>query len=140
MLANGDGNDNAAEIISCASEGTLTYADLVNFWNGFDPYELNTIIAEPEVMASILNMEQFRDAQAGLTFHGTGKAVTPLGAKLLKSSAVASGTLVGLDKSAALEMVKTGDVMTEYDKLIDRQLERAVISCCLLYTSPSPRD
>ena len=26
-------------------------------------------------------------------------------------------------------MVKSGDVMTEYDKLIDRQLERAVISC-----------
>jgi hypothetical protein len=55
--------------------------------------------------------------------------ITPLGAKLLKSNAVAEGTLVGLDKTAALEMVKAGDVMTEYDKLIDRQLERAVISC-----------
>lgn len=129
VLANGDGNGNAAEIISCSNSGSLTYADLVNFWNGFDPYELNTIIAEPEIMAAILNMEQFRDAPAGLNFHGTGKAVTPLGAKLLKSPAVASGTLIGLDKSAALEMVKTGDVMTEYDKLIDRQLERAVISC-----------
>jgi len=129
VLANGDGNGNAAEVINCASSGTLTYADLVDFWNGFDPYELNTLIAEPSVMAAILNMEQFRDAAAGLDFHGTGKAVTPLGAKLLKSSAVESGKLIGLDKSAALEMVKTGDVMTEYDKLIDRQLERAVISC-----------
>jgi hypothetical protein len=26
-------------------------------------------------------------------------------------------------------MVKAGDVLTEYDKLIDRQLDRAVISC-----------
>lgn len=42
---------------------------------------------------------------------------------------MSTGTLIGLDKSAALEMVKTGDIMTEYDKLIDRQLERAVISC-----------
>ena len=129
VIVNGDGDSNAAQVINCASSGTLTYADLVNFWNGFDPYELNTLIAEPSVMAAILNMEQFRDAAAGLDFHGTGKAVTPLGAKLLKSSALESGTLLGLDKSAALEMVKAGDIMTEYDKLIDRQLERAVISC-----------
>ena len=129
VIENGDGNGNPAEVMSCASAGTLSYADLVDFWNGFEPYELNTIIAEPAVMAKLLKMEEFRDAAAGLNFHGTGKEITPLGAKLLKSSAVKTGTLIGLDKSAALEMVKTGDVMTEYDKLIDRQLERAVISC-----------
>lgn len=129
VIVNGDGADNAAQIIECENAGALTYSDLVNFWNGFDPYELNTIIAEPAVMAKMLNMEQFRDAAAGLNFHGKGDMVTPLGAKLLKSNAVGQGTLIGLDKSAALEMVKAGDVMTEYDKLIDRQLERAVISC-----------
>lgn len=129
VIVNGDGSDNAAQIVECENAGALAYSDLVNFWNGFDPYELNTIIAEPEVMAKMLNMEQFRDAAAGLNFHGKGEMVTPLGAKLLKSSAVGQGTLIGLDKSAALEMVKAGDVMTEYDKLIDRQLERAVISC-----------
>ncbi|MBQ8016446.1 MAG: phage major capsid protein, partial [Clostridia bacterium] len=129
VIVNGDGADNAAQIVECENAGTLTYADLVNFWNGFDPYELNTIIAEPEVMAKMLNMEQFRDAAAGLNFHGKGDMITPLGAKLLKSPAVGQGTLIGLDKTAALEMVKAGEVMTEYDKLIDRQLERAVISC-----------
>ncbi len=129
VLQNGDGNGNAAEKVSCATSGTLDYSDLISFWNGFDPYELNTVIASPDVMEAILNMPQFRDAAAGLSFHGTGKAITPLGAKLLKSTALDSGILVGLDKSAALEMVKSGDVMTEYDKLIDRQLERAVISC-----------
>ena len=129
VIVNGDGADNAAEIIGCKTPGTLTYADLVDFWNGFDPYELNTIVAEPEVMATMLNMEQFRDAAAGLNFHGKGDMITPLGAKLLKSAAVGEGTLIGLDKTAALEMVKAGEVMTEYDKLIDRQLERAVISC-----------
>ena len=129
VLENGDGNGNAAEVVNCAASGTLAYSDLVNFWNGFDPYELNTVIAEPAVMAKLLGMEQFRDAAAGLNFHGKGDMITPLGAKLLKSSAVSSGTLIGLDKSAALEMVKAGEIMTEYDKLIDRQLERAVISC-----------
>lgn len=129
VLENGDGNGNAAETVSIAQPGTLTYADLVNFWNGFDPYELNTIIADPAVMAEMLNMEQFRDATAGLNFHGKGDMITPLGAKLLKSNAVGEGKLIGLDKTAALEMVKAGDILTEYDKLIDRQLERAVISC-----------
>lgn len=129
VIESGDGNNNPASVLNVEQKGTLTYADLVNFWNEFDPYELNTIIAEPAIMAEILNMSQFRDAAAGLNFHGTGKEITPLGAKLLKSPAVASNTLIGLDKSSALEMIKTGDVMTEYDKLIDRQLERAVISC-----------
>lgn len=129
VLENGDGNGNASETVSVAQLGTLTYADLVNFWNGFDPYELNTIIADPAVMAEMLNMEQFRDATAGLNFHGKGDMITPLGAKLLKSNAVGEGKLIGLDKTAALEMVKAGDILTEYDKLIDRQLERAVISC-----------
>ncbi len=129
VIVNGDGSGNAAETVRTGSAGTLAYSDLVNFWNGFDPYELNTIIATPELMAQMLNMEQFRDAAAGLNFHGKGEMITPLGAKLLKSSAIESGKIIGIDKSAALEMVKAGEVMTEYDKLIDRQLERAVISC-----------
>ncbi len=129
VLENGDGNSNSASTVSCATSGTLAYSDLVSFWNAFDPYELNTIIAGTDTTAAILNMTQFRDAPAGLDFHGTGKMVTPLGAQLLKSTAVGTGKLIGIDKTAALEMVKAGDVMTEYDKLIDRQLERAVISC-----------
>lgn len=129
VIANGDGNNNAAEVVSAAQSGSLTYSDLVDFWNCFDPYELNTIIADPAVTAQMLNMEQFRDAAAGLNFHGKGDMITPLGAKLLKSSAVGENKLIGLDKTAALEMVKAGEIMTEYDKLIDRQLERAVISC-----------
>lgn len=129
VIINGDGSDNEAQVVASETAGTLAYSDLVNFWNGFDPYELNTVIAAPELMAQMLNMEQFRDAAAGLNFHGKGEMITPLGAKLLKSSAVESGKIIGLDKTAALEMVKAGEVMTEYDKLIDRQLERAVISC-----------
>ena len=134
IIVNGDTSRNKAEVVNSESEGTLSYADLVNFWNGFDPYELNTIIASPGLMAEMLNMEQFRDATAGLNFHGKGEMITPLGAKLLKSSAVKDGTVIGLDKFAALEMVKTGEIMTEYDKLIDRQLERAVISCTAGFT------
>ncbi|MBR4727150.1 MAG: phage major capsid protein [Clostridia bacterium] len=129
VLINGDGNSNAAPTASCGTPGMLTYEDLIDLWNSFDPYEMNTLLCGATVMGALLNMEEFRDGTAGLTFHGTGKAISPLGATLLKSNAVADGKLLALDHTAALEMVKAGDVTTEYDKLIDRQLERAVISC-----------
>ncbi len=129
VLIYGDGNTNRAPVTHTAQAGILTYADLVAFWNSFDPFEMNTLIASPDMMAKILNMSEFRDAAAGLTFHGTGKVITPFGAKLIKSAAVPSGKIVGIDSASALEMVKSGDMVTEYDKLIDRQLERAVISC-----------
>ena len=49
-------------------------------------------------------------------------------AKVLRTAAMPKGKLIGLDKNYALEMVKAGDVMVEYDKIIDRQLERAAIT------------
>ena len=54
--------------------------------------------------------------------------ITPLGATLIHAPGMQAGTLIGLDKNYALEMVIAGDVTTEYDKLIDRQLERAAIT------------
>ena len=36
--------------------------------------------------------------------------------------------IIALDKNAALEKVCAGGVVTEYDKLIDRQLERATVT------------
>ena len=36
--------------------------------------------------------------------------------------------IIGLDNRYALEQVRAGDVLVEYDKLIDRQLERAAIT------------
>lgn len=127
VLINGDGNNNAAPTASLGGK-PIAYANLVDFWNTFDPYAMNTLIAAPDMTAAILKLQEMRDAAAGLTFHGDGKQVTPLGAKLLKSSAVPAGKLIGLDKTCALEQVSAGDILTEYDKLIDRQLERAAIS------------
>lgn len=128
VLISGDGNNNAAEEISCAAAGNLTYADLVKLWNKFDPYEMNTIIASPVMIEKLLNMSEFRDGAAGLNFHADGKMITPFGAQVLKSSAVPDGKLVALDKNCSLEMVQAQDVMTDYDKLIDRQLERAAVT------------
>lgn len=127
VLINGDGNGNAAEVIAPATSGSITYADLVKLWNSFSPYEMNTLIASPDVTAKLLNMAEFRDAAAGLNFHGKGTMITPLGAKLLKSADINS-KVVAIDKNCALEMVTAGGVQTDFDRLIDRQLERAAIT------------
>ena len=51
-----------------------------------------------------------------------------MGAKLIHIPSLDSDKIIGLDKTCALEMVQAGDVLVDYDKLIDRQLERAAIS------------
>ena len=128
VLVSGDGNNNAADQYQVATSGTLTYGDLVDFWDKFDPYEMNTLLVSNDVMVKMLKLSEFQNPLTGLNFQGTGKLSTPLGAKLLRTSALTSGTIVGLDRNYALEMVRGSDVVVEYDKLIDRQLERAAIT------------
>lgn len=128
VLIDGDGNNNAADAINVATAGKLTYEDLVQLWAQFDPYEMNTLLVGNDVMVKMLGLEQFQNPLTGLNFQGTGKLSTPLGANLMRTSAMPAGKIIGLDKRFALEMVKGSDVMIEYDKLIDRQLERAAIT------------
>ncbi|MEG1577425.1 MAG: phage major capsid protein [Oscillospiraceae bacterium] len=128
VILKGDGNGNPAQSFDVATKGTLVYADLVDFWSKFDPYELNTMLVSGNTMTKLLKMAEFQNPATGLNFQGTGKLETPLGAKLLRTNAVPDGKIIGLDKRYALEMVKGSDVMVEYDKLIDRQLERAAIT------------
>ena len=128
VLMNGDGNDNEAEADETTAASTLTYDDLVTFWGKFDPYEMNTLLVSGDMMRQMLKMDEFQNPLTGLNFQGTGKLATPLGATLLRTSAVPADTVIGLDHRYALELVQGSDVMVEYDKLIDRQLERAAIT------------
>ncbi len=130
VILNGDGNDNPAQVISLPenSGGKLSYGDLVDFWAKFDPYEMNTLLVSGDVMLQLLKLSELQNPLTGLNFQGTGKLTTPLGAELLRTSALGSGTLIGLDRRYALEMVQGSAVLVEYDKLIDRQLERAAIT------------
>ena len=108
--------------------GSLDYNALVNFWAQFYPYEMNTMLASTGSMTSLLKLPELQNPLTGLNFQGTGKFGTPLGAQMLLSSAVGDDMIVGLDQRYAIEMVRAGDVSVEYDKLIDRQLERAAIT------------
>lgn len=134
VITNGDGNNNAAASYAVGSAaiggtaGTLTYGELIAFWNTFDPYTMNTLLVAPDVMLKLLKCSEFQNPLTGLNFQGTGELSNPLGAKLIRTSALGAGKLIGLDKGYALEMVSSGDVNVEYDRMIDRQLERAAIT------------
>ena len=134
VLIDGDGNDNAAVQFAVGTEpisgnaGTLGYDQLVEFWGQFDPYTMNTLLCSTATMTKLLKIPELQNPATGLNFQGTGKLTTPLGAQLHRTSAVADGVIIGLDNRYALEQVRAGDVLVEYDKLIDRQLERAAIT------------
>ena len=134
VLCDGDGNNNAAAVYTIGTapvsgtKGTLSYDALLEFWSQFDPYTMNTMLVGGDVMLKLLKLSEFQNPLTGLNFQGTGTLTTPLGATLLRTSAMPAGKMIGLDKGYALEQICAGDVLVEYDKLIDRQMERAAIT------------
>lgn len=134
VLRDGDGNDNAADTFTVGTKpisgtkGALSYGALLDFWSQFDPYTMNTLLVSGDMMLAMLKLPEFQNPLTGLNFQGTGMLSNPLGAKLLRTSAVPAGTIIGLDKRYALEQICGSEIMVEYDKLIDRQLERAAIT------------
>ncbi|MBQ8860002.1 MAG: phage major capsid protein [Ruminococcus sp.] len=129
VILDGDGNSNACMGIEATASGEISYNDLIALWAKLSPFTLNTILAPTDAMKKILAMGEMKDGASGLNFQGSGKMVTPLGANLLHTDAISDNLIIGMDKNCALEMVKATDVVTDYDKLIDRQLERATVSC-----------
>ena len=142
VLTNGDGNNNAADRYTVGTSpiggtaGTLSYDALLDFWAQFDPYTMNTLLVPNDMMLAMLKLDEFQNPLTGLNFQGTGKLSTPMGAKLLRTAAVPAGTIIGLDKNYALEHICGSEIMVEYDKLIDRQLERAAITSISGFAKP----
>ena len=134
VLVDGDGNGNPARTFTVGTspmsgtKGTLTYDQLVEFWGQFDPYTMNTILCSTGTMTQMLKIPELQNPRSGLNFQGTGVFGTPLGAQMHRTGAIANNVLIGLDNRYALEQVRAGDVLVEYDKLIDQQLERAAIT------------
>ena len=134
VLMEGDGNENEATFYQVGSApiggtaGTLGYNEMVAFWGMFDPYNMNTMLCSTPMMTTMMKITELQNPMTGLNFQGTGKFTTPLGAQLHRSVAVPGNMIIGLDNRYALEMIQAGEVLVEYDKLIDRQLERAAIT------------
>jgi len=128
VLINGDGNTGTAAEIIYKAGTTLTYGDLLNLWTSLYPFRMTTMLAPEDVVQTILGMAEMKDSGAGQDFHGSGTLVTPMGAELIKCNTMTGGTVIGLDKSCTLEKVEAGGIVTDFDRLIDRQFHAAGIS------------
>ncbi len=106
----------------------LGFADIVNAWATFAPYRMTSLVVNPNSLAKLLLMEEFRDSYAGMDAHATGNMITPFGAELFSTGVLPQNVVLAFDKNCTVEKVQAGGVITEFDKLIDRQLERATIS------------
>ena len=126
VLLNGDGTNTGITVTALTA--APTYNDLVTLWGKLSDYNFNTILAGTTAFQALLKITEFKDAQASLNIKGAGKLITPLGATLIHVPSMDAKKIIALDKNCALEMVQAGDVLTDYDKLIDRQMERAAVS------------
>lgn len=88
--------------------GKLSYAFLADLCSKFEPYAMNTIIASTDVAVQMMDFS--------------------CGVKLIRTNALPEKTAIGLDKRFALEMVQSGGIVVDYDRLIDRKFERAAIT------------
>ncbi len=118
VLINGDGNSNPIKTVNAATSGTLTYADIVNLLEDFEYHEPTLMIAPKAMRVKYLNLEEYKD-QTGPSMPEPPK----------KCSAVPANKIIALDAKAALEEVyEKGGSLVEYDKIINRQIETAVVS------------
>ena len=121
VLRDGDGNHNPADIFGVGEDpisgqaGTLSYGALLDFWSQFDPYSMNTMLVSPDMMLAMLKLPEFQNPLTGLNFQGTGTLTAPLGAKLLRTSALGKGMMIGLDKHYALEQICASEITVEYE-------------------------
>jgi hypothetical protein len=131
-IINGDGNSNPLVDIDSDVSGTLDYDEMTKLWLAFGSgYQLNTIVAGDVMLRAILNLNEFKDPEAGFRFQQTGQLISPVGATLKRWSSTAvlpADFVLGLDSRFGLQMVIDGGVKTEVDRIISKQIEETVIS------------
>lgn len=121
VLINGDNNSDPAPVTSLDLSDSY-YDSVMKFWTQLDPYEMNIMLMSND-MAISFPQKLIPEIDSQYPYYG----VTSFGAKTIRSGVVPEGTIIGLDKRFALEMVQIGDVNVDYEKLIDKQFERSAI-------------
>lgn len=128
-IQNGDGNNNAAP---ATAPTALTYNALLGFHLDMDRFAGTVITARKEEMLKVLSLPEFQSPFIFKTA-ATGEYATPFGLPFKRfnwtESALGTGTVTEIARSAALEYVKeTGAELIETQKVIDKQFQDTVIS------------
>lgn len=118
ILINGDGNSNPIDTVNAAAAGTLAYIDVVNLEEAFEYFDPSLMLSSKDMRVKYRTLAEYKDK------NGPAMPEPPL-----KSKGMPAGKIIALDNKAALEEVyEKGGSLVEYDKIIDKQLETAVIS------------
>ncbi len=129
-LINGDGNSNTpGTTYKTATAGTITVGDVIGWATALPaPYKLDKFVGKKALL------REYYETLAGM--NNPSDQFGFIGIQLPKSyewdrDAYGSGVndlFVGVDSRYAFQLVTTGAVMTEYEKLIRKQLQGAAIS------------
>lgn len=128
-IINGDGNDNAAPQTDPLA---VSYDNLLDFFLDMEEWEATVWAAKKTLLKTILKLDEFKDPMLYDTAK-TGELAKTFGYNIKRfnwtETTLGDDMLVAVAKNAALEMIKeSGAELIETDKVIDRQIEKTVIS------------
>lgn len=106
------------------SGSTFNYSELAAFWGKFKTCDMNAVLCSPATAAKILAFDEMNKTVTS----GAGSTVTPFGAEIVVSPAVDDNTIIGLDRTCALEMIRGGEVTVDVDKLISKLSDGAAVA------------
>lgn len=106
----------------------ISYADIAKFWSSMKDHDMDVMLCPPAAMAEILALPEMKFCAGD--FMTEGRIKTPYGVMVVKCSQVPENMVVGIDSSAAAELVLGSDVVIDQDKLINTQMSE--ISCHIL--------
>lgn len=106
------------------SGSTFNYTELAAFWGKFKTCDMNAVLCSPATAAKILAFDEMNKTVTS----GAGSTVTPFGAEIVVSPAVDDKTVIGLDRTCALEMIRGGEVTVDVDKLISKLSDGASVA------------
>ncbi len=127
VLLNGDETDNAAGVVSPNSTSGIAYEDLIKLRTSFTDCEPNVILANSSTMQDLLRLEELKSPQTILSFSGASVTSSMLGLMFFIVNSMPATTLLAIDKNSALGQFQ-GELIFDWDRLIERQMERIVFS------------
>lgn len=118
-------------VVNTTAASEIAYADVVKLWSAFGSYTPNVIIGASSTISALLNVDQVKDLHTDAHIHGCNQFINPASANLIVHESLKttdSEKLLVFDKDFAVQMVQSGNLTIEYDKVIDQQLNQAAIS------------
>ena len=118
---------NGVSASSIAGE-SISYADIAAFWSSMKDHDMDVMVCHPTVMAEILALPEMKFCVGD--FMTSGRIKTPYGVTLVKCGQAPENKVIGVDSTAAAELVLGSDVVVDQDKLITTQMSE--VSCHIM--------